>query len=74
MDEGGWNVVKPFLAENNAPYRMLLGDKPTAQRFGITNLPDTFLIDRTGRIAASYKAVLVNREDVERRIKTLLPD
>jgi peroxiredoxin len=72
MDEGGWNVVKPFLAENNVPYRMLLGDKPTAQRFGITNLPDTYLIDRTGRVAASYKGVLVKREDVEGRIKTLL--
>jgi len=72
MDEGGWNVVKPFLAENNVPYPVLLGDKPTAQRFGITNLPDTFLIDRTGRIAASYKGVLVKREDVEARIRTLL--
>ena len=53
---------------------MLLGDKPTAQRFGLTNLPDTFLIDRTGRIAASYKGVLVKREDVEARIRTLLSD
>jgi peroxiredoxin len=72
MDEGGWNVVKPFLAENNVPYRMLLGDKPTAQRFGITNLPDTYLVDRTGGIAASYKGVLVKREEVEARIRTLL--
>jgi peroxiredoxin len=72
MDDGGWNVVNPFLAENNVPYRMLLGDKPTAQRFGITNLPDTYLIDRTGRVAASYMGTLVKREGVERRIKTLL--
>src|SRR6266702_719356 len=46
LDEGGWNVLKPFLAENKVPYRMLLGDEPTAQRYGIANLPDTFLIDR----------------------------
>jgi cytochrome c biogenesis protein CcmG/thiol:disulfide interchange protein DsbE len=72
MDEGVWKVVKPFLAANNVPYRMLLGDKPTAQRFGIGNLPDTYLIDRTGRIAASYKGVLAKREDLDARIKALL--
>jgi len=22
LDEGGWNVLKPFLAENKVPYRM----------------------------------------------------
>lgn len=72
MDEGGWNVVKPFLAENHVPYLMLLGDDPTAQRFGIQNLPDTFLIDRQGRVAAAYMAELVDKDDVEANIKALL--
>src|SRR5712691_5615046 len=72
MDEGGWNVVKPFLAETHVPYRMLLGDDPTAQRYGIQNLPDTFLIDRQGRVAAAYMAGLVDKDDVEANIKELL--
>jgi len=72
MDEGGWNVVKPFLAENHVPYRMLPGDDSTAQRYGIESLPDTFLIDRKGRVAAAYKAVLVDKDDVEANIKALL--
>jgi thiol-disulfide isomerase/thioredoxin len=31
LDEGGWNVLKPFLADAKVPYRMLLGDDLTAQ-------------------------------------------
>ena len=72
MDEGGWNVVKPFLAGANVPYRMLLGDDPTAQRYRIANLPDTFLIDRDGRIAAAYRGGLVDKDNVEANIKALL--
>ena len=72
LDEGGWNVLKPFLAENKVPYRMLLGDDPTAQRYGIQNLPDTFLIDRQGRVAAAYMAGLVDKDDIEANIKALL--
>ena len=72
MDDGGWNVVKPFLAENRVPYRMLLGNDATAKLYGIESLPDTFLIDRKGRVAAAYKAVLVDKDDVETNIKALL--
>jgi len=72
MDEGGWKVVKPFLAEAHVPYRMLLGDDPTAQRYGIQGLPDTFLIDRQGRLAAAYMAGLVDKDDMEANIKELL--
>ena len=72
MDEGGSAVLKPFLAEHLVPYRMLLGDDATSKRYGIDNLPDTFLIDRQGRIAAAYKAVLVDKVEVEAHIKALL--
>lgn len=72
MDEGGWNVVKLFVAETHVPYRMLLGDDPTAQQYGIENLPDTFLIDRQGRVAAAYTAGLVDKDDVEANIRALL--
>jgi len=72
MDEGGWNVVKPFLAENHVPYRMLLGNEATMKRYGIENLPDTFLIDRKGKVAAAYRETLVDKDDVEAKIKALL--
>src|SRR5882724_5519904 len=72
LDEGGWDVLKPFLAKTHVPYRMLLGDDAIAQRYGIQNMPDTFLIDRQGRVAAAYRAGLVDKDDVETNIKVLL--
>ena len=68
LDDGGWKVLKPFLSGTQIPYRILLGDDATAQRYGITNLPDTFLIDRQGRVAAVYRAGLVDKDDVESNI------
>jgi hypothetical protein len=43
----------------------LLGDDATAQRYGIQNMPDTFLIDRQGRVAAAYIAGLVDKDNLE---------
>ena len=74
LDEGGWSVLKPFLAKTHVPYRMLLGDDATAQRYGIQNMPDTFLIDRHGRVAAAYMAGLVDKDDVELNINALLSE
>jgi peroxiredoxin len=72
MDDGGWKIVKPFLADTKVPYRMLLGDETTAKRYGITSLPDTFLIDRGGKIAAAYTTGLVDKDDVEANIQALI--
>jgi len=72
LDDGGWAVLKPFLDHANVPYRMVLGNDAVAQRYGIESMPDTFLIDRKGRIAAAYKAGLVDRSNIEANIKALL--
>ncbi len=72
LDEGGWNVVKPFLADTKVPYPILLGDDATAQRYEIMNLPDTFLIDQQGKVAAVYRAGLVDKDDVKANIRVLL--
>jgi peroxiredoxin len=39
---------------------------------GRDNLPDTFLIDRQGRVAAVYKEGLVDRNDVEANVRAML--
>lgn len=72
MDEGGWTVLKPFLAETRVPYQILLGDEAMAKRYGIESMPDTFLIDQEGRVAAAYLGGLVDRDNVEANIKALL--
>jgi peroxiredoxin len=74
LDEGGWNVVKPFLAAARVPYRILLGDDATSDRYGIQSMPDTFLIDRQGRVAAAYLGVVVDKDDVETNINALLSE
>ena len=72
MDEDGWKVLKPFLEEHKPAYRMVLGDEAMGKRYGINGLPDTFLIDRHGRVAAAYREGLVDREDIESNIRALL--
>jgi peroxiredoxin len=71
LDEDGWKVLKPFLETAKVPYRMLLGDDPTAKKYGIDSMPDAFLIDRHGRIAATYVG-LVDKDNVETNIRTML--
>jgi peroxiredoxin len=74
LDDGGWKVVKPFVANATIPYRMLLGDGLTARRYKIGNMPDTFLIDRHGKVAAAYTAGIVDKDDVAANIKMLLAE
>ena len=72
LDEGGWKVLRPFLADGHVPYEVVLGSDATAKLYGIEGMPDTFLIDRKGNIAAAYRAGLVDRDDIEANIKALL--
>jgi len=70
MDDG-WNTLQPFLATAKIPYRIVLGDESTAKSYQIENMPDTFLIDRKGNIAASYTGI-VDRANLEANIQQML--
>lgn len=72
LDQDGWKAVKPFLADHDIPYRMLLGNDSIAHSYGIEGMPDTFLIDRQGRLAAAYIAGIVDRDDIEANIRAVL--
>ena len=73
MDDDGWKVVKPFLAEKlTITYPVVIGDTSLARQFGgINSLPSTLLIDRQGRIAYSPSGV-VDKAEFEGRIRELL--
>jgi peroxiredoxin len=71
MDDEGWKVVKPFIKSAAVPYRIVLGNESTAKAYGIEQMPDTFLIDREGRIAATYVG-MVDRSGIEKNIQDLL--
>jgi len=72
MDDEGWDVVKPYLASMKVNYRVVIGNDQTAQLYGgVDALPTTFLIDKSGKIAAVHVG-LVNRKDIENGIEQLL--
>jgi peroxiredoxin len=72
MDDEGWEVVKPFLAELGVNYRVVIGNDSTAQLYGgVDALPTTFLIDRNGKIAAIHIG-LASKKDIEDGIEQLL--
>jgi peroxiredoxin len=74
MDDDGWEVVKPFLAELGVNYRVVIGNDATAQIYGgVDALPTTFLIDRNGRIAAIHIG-LASKKAFEDGIQQLLQD
>lgn len=72
MDDGGWEVVRPFLSRMGVNYRTLMGSEMVAQLYGgVNSLPTSFLIDREGRIASAHLG-LVSKSVYENEINELL--
>ena len=71
--EEAWSKVKPFIAKKEINYPILMGRESLFKGFGLTQLPDTLLIDKTGRIAAIYVGI-ISKEDVETNITKLLSE
>jgi peroxiredoxin len=72
MDDEGWEVVKPFLKDLGVNYRVVMGTDQTAQLYGgVDALPTTFLIDRSGKIAAVHVG-LASRKDFVDGVEQLL--
>jgi peroxiredoxin len=70
----GWARVRPFIAAHGMRYQIVLDDGSAERAFNITALPATYLVDRSGRIAASYIGVVVDAANVEGNIKMLLAE
>src|SRR5580765_8390619 len=69
----GWAHVKPFVRTKGIDYSILLDDGSVEKAFNVTALPATYLIDRAGRIAATYIGV-GDPADLEANIKILLAE
>ena len=55
VDEGGANDVKPFAAEHQINYTMLIASSETAKDYGgITGIPTTFVVDKQGTIVKKF--------------------
>ena len=68
-----WSKVKPFVADHKINYPILMGDSSLLGAFELRFLPATFLIDKQGRIAATYAGV-VDKADVDSNITKLLAE
>ena len=66
-----WDKVRPFMAKSKINYPILMGYESLFKEFGLTQLPDTLLIDKTGRIAATYVGI-ISKDNAEANISTLL--
>jgi peroxiredoxin len=69
----GWAQVKPFLRTRRLDYPIVLDDGSAEKAFNVTAIPATYLIDRAGRIAATYVGV-VDPKDLESNVKSLLAE
>jgi peroxiredoxin len=69
----GWSRVKPFVQAHKVTYPILMGDDQVTTRYDIHTLPVTYLIDKRGRIAATYRG-LVDKDNLEANIQTVLKE
>lgn len=74
FDDDGWISVRPYMAAHKINYRIALGSDELSQIYGgVDSLPTSFLIDRSGRIAAMHVG-LVDKRDYQDEILKLLED
>ena len=66
-----WREVNRFVADHRVDYGVVVDDREVHRRYNITALPLTYLIDKSGRIAACYTGV-VDRANLEANIRSLL--
>ncbi len=72
MDDEGWDVVKPYIAQHKVNYRILLGTDLVAEQYGgVDSLPTTFLLDQELRVASIHVG-LVSKDVYEKEIRELL--
>lgn len=52
--DDNWKDIRTFFAGTVPPEVVVLDDATAHKRFGVSTLPDTYLIDRAGRLVERY--------------------
>jgi peroxiredoxin len=68
-----WSKVKPFVLNNKLNYPILMGEAALITSYKLGAVPATYLIDRQGRIAATYAGV-IDKSDVDSNIDKLMAE
>ena len=62
------------MAKHGVNYTIAMGDDAVAKAYALDSFPATYLIDKSGRIAASYVGILVDKDSVAKNIRSLLSE
>ena len=73
LDEDGWDAIRPYIEQHKINYRVMAGNNDVAQLYGAASLPTTFIIDKSGRIAATHVG-LCSKGEYEADIKAVLSE
>ena len=73
LDEDGWDAVRPYIDKRKVNYPVMVGNDDLAQQYGAAALPMTFIIDKSGRIAATYAGIR-SKSEYEANIKAVLAE
>jgi peroxiredoxin len=68
-----WAKVKPFVQEHKLNYPVLMGDATLITSYKLGSVPSTYLIDKQGRIAATYNGI-ADKGDIDANINKLLAE
>jgi peroxiredoxin len=69
-----WSRVKPFVAKHGVNYPIAMGDDAISRAYALNSFPATYLIDKSGKVAAAYVGVVINKDNVVRNIESLLSE
>jgi peroxiredoxin len=73
MDGDGWKSVRPWIAEKNVNYQIVLGNEGLGKKYECDSMPLTVLIDKDGKIADTHNGV-VDKAQTEAKIQELLSE
>lgn len=77
FDDDGWDMVKPYIADHQINYRVVLGNDNLDKAYGgIESLPTTFIIGRDGNVASKHVGLVSKatyQEEIVRLLKTPAP-
>jgi peroxiredoxin len=68
-----WARVNPFAQQHHMNYQIFMADKEIEKSYSLDALPATYLIDRNGRLAATYVG-LIDKDNIQTNIKALLAE
>jgi peroxiredoxin len=72
LDEGGWDVVQPYVTKANIPYPVVIGDQTLTDAYGgINAIPTTFIINKQGKIVEKHVGYL-SKDELEKQITAVL--